>query len=579
MAPEADSVDRLAHDGARTIHAAFSRFQARFREITARARGRFERRDWAGSRKDSLERLHLYPRVLDDVVTELRQLLGKRCNRERVWNRLRRDYSGLLFAESNVELAQTFFNSVTRRIFSTVGVNPAIEYLSRDPTLGATTPSRNLLAIHRTTRGLEETLREILAGRFPAAAFKDLEGDCRLAAEETARLLSPDGIPRTIESVECLKPLFYRDNAAYVIARVFCADRVLPLVLPLRHRADGVVIDAVLMDEDEVSILFSFARSFFHVDAPYPRELIAFLKSVIPLKPIAELYISLGFHRHGKTELYRDLSHHLDHSTDRFEVARGDPGMVMLVFTLPSYDVVFKVIRDRFVYPKMATRRKVRESYRLVFQHDRVGRLVDAQEYEHLTFRRYRFDDALLDELQRECADTVSVQADHVSIRHLYTERKLTPLNLYLRQATEEEARRAVIDYGLAIKELAAANIFPGDFLLKNFGVTRHHRVVFYDYDELCLLTDCNFRRMPPPRTVEEEMAPEPWFSVAENDVFPEEFRRFLGLTDGLRETFVSHHAELFTAEFWREHQARHRAGEIAEVYPYPATRRLRPED
>jgi isocitrate dehydrogenase kinase/phosphatase len=575
---DAQSMDRLAHEGARTIRAAFARLQDRFREITGRARGRFERRDWAGIRADSRERLSLYSDVLDGVVADVRQLLGQRCHREKVWNRLRRDYSEALFAERNVELAQTFFNSVTRRIFSTVGVNPAIEYLTRDPTLGAATPSAELLTIHRPTQGIEEMIRRILAGHFEPSAWQDLDRDCRLASAAIAGLLQDKIGSQRIESVECLRPLFYRDNAAYVIARVYCPNSVVPLVLPLRNRAEGIFVDALLMHEEDLSILFSFARSFFHVDVSYPREVIAFLKSVIPLKPIAELYISLGLHRHGKTELYRDLKHHLDHSTDCFEIAEGDAGMVMVVFSLPSYDVVFKIIRDRFVYPKTTTRRRVMESYRLVFQHDRVGRLVDAQEFEHLTFDRRRFDDALLDELQRECAETVSVQAEDVVIKHLYTERKVTPLNLYLRQSMQGAATRATIDYGRAIKELAAANIFPGDFLLKNFGVTRHQRVVFYDYDELCLLTDCNFRTMPPPRTDEEEMESEPWFSVAENDVFPEEFKKFLGLTHGLREVFVRHHPEVFTAEFWREHQERHRAGEIADVYPYPASRRLRPD-
>jgi isocitrate dehydrogenase kinase/phosphatase len=290
---------------------------------------------------------------------------------------------------------------------------------------------------------------------------------------------------------------------------------------------------------------------------------------------MAELYIALGFNKHGKTELYRHLRQHLRRFPDRFEYADGDRGMVMVVFTLPRYDGVFKVIRDRFAYPKQTTRAAVMDRYRLVFERDRVGRLVDAQEFEHLTFSRDRFDDDLLRDLLDEAGQTVAVEGDRVVIKHLYTERKVTPLNLYLRRSSAPAAWQAVVDYGRAIKELAAANIFPGDFLLKNFGVTRHGRVVFYDYDELCLLTDCNFRKMPEARHPEEELDPEPWFNVGPDDIFPEEFRRFLGLRDAQRELFVRYHVDLFDPEFWRGLQDRLRAGEILDFFPYPQERRL----
>jgi isocitrate dehydrogenase kinase/phosphatase len=249
--------------------------------------------------------------------------------------------------------------------------------------------------------------------------------------------------------------------------------------------------------------------------------------------------------------------------------------MVMIVFTLPFYGLVFKVIRDRFGHPKRTTRQEVLDRYRLVFRHDRVGRLVEAQEFEYLELRADQFQEQLLEELLREAASTVSVRDGKAVIRHLYVERRVTPLNLYLEHATEQEARDAVRDYGDAVKELAAANIFPGDFLLKNFGVTRNRRVVFYDYDELCLTTDCRFREIPPPRVPEDELAAEPWFSVAENDVFPEEFGKFLGLSAPLRQTFDRHHAELFDPGWWRDVQRRLRAGEIMTVYPYPRGRRL----
>jgi isocitrate dehydrogenase kinase/phosphatase len=378
------------------------------------------------------------------------------------------------------------------------------------------------------------------------------------------------------DAIEALRPMFFRNKGAYIVARIVRDGHELPLVLPLLHGEGGVYVDAVLMREADVSILFSFTRSHFHVAAGSPGDVIAFLRTILPRKPVAELYIALGYHKHGKTEMYRHLRRHLSHTTARFELASGDRGLVMIVFGLPDYDMVFKVIRDRFEFPKNTTAEDVRRRYRLVFERDRVGRLVEAQEFHRLELARERFAPEVLDELLSAASKSVRLAGDDVVIDHLYTERKVQPLNLYLRQARPTTARHAVIDYGRAIKELAAANIFPGDFLLKNFGVTRHGRVVFYDYDELCLLTDCRFRSLPAPRNVEEELASEPQFTVGEDDVFPEEFRTFLGLPDPLADLFEKHHAELFSPRFWTEMQERHRRGEIMDFYPYPQRDRLR---
>jgi isocitrate dehydrogenase kinase/phosphatase len=295
----------------------------------------------------------------------------------------------------------------------------------------------------------------------------------------------------------------------------------------------------------------------------------------MPAKRVAEIYISIGYNKHGKTELYRDLLRHLLHSDDRFEIARGEKGMVMVVFTMPSYDVVFKVIRDRFGDPKTSSRLEVMDRYQLVFKHDRAGRLVDAQEFEHLKFDRGRFSDELIRDLLATAGSSVTVGRDYVSIRHLYTERRTIPLDVYVREAGEDLVREAVLDYGQAIKDLAATNIFPGDILLKNFGVTRHGRVVFYDYDELTLLTECKFRRMPQGRDYLDELEAEPWFFVGKNDIFPEEFKTFLGLQRPYREDFYQAHADLFGVGFWKEMQKRHKAGEVIDIFPYRQGKRL----
>ncbi len=251
--------------------------------------------------------------------------------------------------------------------------------------------------------------------------------------------------------------------------------------------------------------------------------------------------------------------------------------MVMAVFTMPSYDVVFKIIKDKFGDPKTTTRREVMERYQLVFKHDRVGRLIDAQEFEHLQFERARFSKDLLEDLLKVASATVKLDGQYVDIQHLYIERRVTPLNLYLSAADTSQAEEAALDYGEAIKDLASANIFPGDILLKNFGVTRHGRVVFYDYDELCLLTDCRFRRIPQARSHADEYAAEPWFYVDKYDVFPEEFRTFLGLRNHLRATFIDAHSELFEVDYWSTMQKGLRDGKVFDVFPYKPHRRLKP--
>jgi len=566
----------IPEQAAQRIHASFLRYEREFGEVTARARGRFERRDWHAFQADAQARLDLYTEAIAGLLTELGTLFGPDLDRHELWRAIKRAFTHRLVCEANGELAQTFFNSATRRIFSTVGVNAEVEYALSLPGPQVQDLAEGAHRRYARISDLPALVRRILADCRLDAGWRDAWADAQLVAGRIdAAIVSGFG-DGAFDAIECLEPPFFRNKGAYVIARIRRGPDILPLVLPLLHDEDGVYVDAVLTDPNEVSIVFSFTRSYFLVDTVCPRDLIAFLKSIMPRKPIAELYIALGFTKHGKTELYRSLIQHLVTHDDRFIVAPGDPGMVMLVFTLPGFDVVFKVIQDRFAPPKTSTRRDVMERYRLVFGHDRVGRLIDAQEFEHLEFSQDRFAEDLLERLLALAGRSVELCGEDVVLRHLYAERRVTPLNLYLRNVDETEGQRVVVDYGHAIKELGAANIFPGDFLLKNFGVTRHGRVVFYDYDELCLLCDCRFRVFPEPRTPEEDFSAEPWFTAADNDIFPEEFRKFLGLTGSLRATFERHHGDLFTVEFWRGLQQRHERGDLVDVFPYPASRRLR---
>ncbi|MGH7704015.1 MAG: bifunctional isocitrate dehydrogenase kinase/phosphatase, partial [Gemmatimonadales bacterium] len=508
---------------AEAIHAVFDSYQAQFNLVTRRSQARFESRDWRGAQQDAVERLTLYRQFLDWVVRDLNRVLNEGFRDPAVWGEIKRVYSRLVAGRNDAELAYTFFNSVSRRVLATAGVRPEVEYVDADWERVASDAAE---PTHRTYSGAvprEELFRLVLRDLPFAAKFRDLEGDAALVAAALERDLTGGGSDRPLDTVEVLPSLFYRNKGAYLVGRLRRGGEVVPLLLPLVNTEDGIMVDAVLSTSDEASVVFSFTRSYFHVETDRPRAMIEFLRSTMPLKPLDELYTSIGYNKHGKTELYRALGRQLETPDTRFEIAEGDQGLVMSVFALPSLNVVFKIIKDHFGAPKNTTRRAVMDKYHLVFVRDRVGRLADAQEFEGLAFRRDCFAPELLRQLLAEAGRTVRVEGDRVVVGHLYTERRVTPLNLYLQRAPEPAALEAVLDYGQAIKDLAAANIFTGDMLLKNFGVTRHGRVIFYDYDELCLLTECHFREIPRASNTDDEMAAEPWFYVGERDVFPEE--------------------------------------------------------
>ncbi|HSN87241.1 MAG TPA: bifunctional isocitrate dehydrogenase kinase/phosphatase [Thermoanaerobaculia bacterium] len=567
--------ETAAAQGADVIRRALDAHQARVRELTRWVKRRFENRDWAGIRRVTVERVDLPNETISSTVETLREQLGDPIDDRRMWAALKQAYTGLILGRDDFEIAQTFFNSLVRRVFPHGGVDPEIDYTVDEfplPFRGWEMASARMYAVHRVDALVLCRVLEDAGFEIP---FRDLEGDAGLAAARFEQgLIEALGTPE-IEALDVLRPIFFRNKGAYVIGRARKGERVVPLLLALSNE-DGLEVDAVLSTENEASVVFSFARWYFHVDVASPREVIGFLKSILPKKRTAELYVSLGYKKHGKTEFYRELMASIAASDDLFVVPPGQAGLVMEVFTLPSYEFVFKVIKDEFPPQKNTTRAKVMERYRTVQLHDRVGRLVGFQEFEHLRFPRARFSPPLLERLLEVASETVSADGGEVTIRHCYVERRVIPLDVYVQEMPEEAAEAAVVDWGQCLKDLAAANIFPGDVLVKNFGVTRHGRILSYDYDELCQLTDCNFRKIPTPRNDEEELASEAWFAVDELDVFPEELRTFLGLQGRLREAFLREHSDLFEVEIWQRLQELHRKGEIVSFYPYGRERRLR---
>jgi len=568
-----------AADIAQMILDGFDDYREHFRQITNGARARFEQAQWQEAQRDSAARIALY----DEKVRETGVRLQAAFNAESLldamyWAQVKRAYIDLIDLRFDDELAETWFNSLFFRLFSHDLISDGCMFVhTTRPSLhrhGKPAQTRS----YRPQGDLSNLLSQVFADVLFDVPFADLPGDLQ-RLETQLRVNLPDWVCKDPAlCVELFASVLYRNKGAYLVGRIFTLDEQWPLVIALLHpEGQGIQIDALITDEADVSIIFSFTRSYFMVDVPVPAEFVGFLQRILPGKNIAELYTSIGFYKHGKSEFYRALITHLANTDDSFVMAPGVRGMVMSVFTLLGFNTVFKIIKDRFSPSKNVDRATVIEKYRLVKSVDRVGRMADTQEFADFRFPLSKFDPDCLSELLEVAARTVEVEGDTVLIRHCWTERRMTPLNLYLENANDTQVHEALEDYGLAIKQLAAANIFPGDMLLKNFGVTRHGRVVFYDYDEICFLTEANFRRIPEPRTPEDEMSSEPWYSIGPLDVFPEEFPPFLFADMAQRRLFATLHGELYDADYWKSLQQAIREGKVIDVFPYRRKGRTTP--
>jgi isocitrate dehydrogenase kinase/phosphatase len=565
----------LAARGAAGIRRGFADYHARFRAITQRAPVRFAQRDWAGLRADLVERIELYDVCVAEMHQWLEAELGVRAVEHALWRAIRDAYAAGIAPLLDQELYKTYYNTLTRRFFRTRGVDPAIEFVALDiePTDRIAHPvARHSYAVHGD---LAAVFRRVLEGYRFEVPYADV-GTCAARIADAAQRQLPAAEAWPVVALELLETVFYREQRAYLVGRLLGETRHLPLVIALENGADGLRADALLTDRDHVAQVFGYTRSYFLADLETVGDAVVFLRTLLPRKPVDELYTVLGRAKQGKTERYRHFYRHLATRPDeQFVHADGERGMVMLVFTLPSYPLVFKLIRDHFAFPKEIAREEVMQKYRIVFRHDRAGRLVDAQEFRFLRFAKRQFEPALLAELLEGCRESVYEDGDDLVVAHCYVERRLRPLNLYVREVGEDDALRAVLDYGQAIKDLARSNVFPGDLLLKNFGVTRNRRAIFYDYDELCLVSECRFRRLPTATTDEEEVHHGAWYHVNANDVFPEQFPRFLGLTPAQQAALMDAHGEIFDVRWWLDLQAAIAAGTPHEVPPYPDAVRL----
>lgn len=551
---------------ARVIHDGFTGYNRAFQQITDRARRRFEQRDWAGQLRDIGERVELYEAWVRQTIDDLDAVLGEQLTDHAAWRELRDYFGNRVEGVPDAGFMKTFFNSITRRILGTVGVDAAVEFIQPPPEEGV---QSLVMRRYPCWDDLEATCERVLADFRVDVDYADPGADARFMAAEVDAYLARAGLSvAAIRRFEFIDSHFFQNTRAYLVGGVRHDEGITPIVVALRNADEGIRVDAVLMQTEQISVVFSYTRSYYFADPTSVVAAVQFLHSILPGKPIDELYTVLGRLRQGKTERYRVFMQHLARTSDAFVHAAGDVGLVMLVFTLPSYNLVFKVMRDVFGAPKTTDHEGVREKYRLVSRHDHAGRLIDTQHFRNLELPRERFGEALLADLLDQCAGSIRLDGERLIVSSVYVERYVRPLNLYIREVNDREARRVIRDYGQCLKDLAETNIFAGDLLLKNFGVTDTGRVVFYDYDEVALITECNFRELPDDDDdYMLDVGSTQFFGP--NDIFPEEFIRFLALPPALRAEFLASHGDLLDPAYWRDVKQRRQRGEVSEVVPY----------
>ena len=566
-----------AHQIALALIQGFNKHYTLFRATSKEAKTRFEQANWMGVHKAVKERIRFYDDRVDECVERLRMQFDAQHIDDATWQQIKLLYIGLLLNHKQPELAETFFNSVTTRILHR-------DYFRNDfmfvrPTLSTENIEADITPTYRSYYAMEDGLRgaigKIVRDFEWQRPFADLERDTNHVYHAVRRYLK--GMPaREVNfQIQVLGSAFYRNKAAYIIGKAINGPTEYPFAIPVIHDDGGkLFLDTILLDAWRIGLLFSLSRAYFMVDMEVPSGYVQFLRSILPNKPYSELYIMLGLGKQGKTMFFRDFIYHLHHSEDKFIMAPGIRGMVMLVFTLPSYPYVFKIIKDVFGSSKEMDRATVKRKFMMVKQVDRVGRMADTLEFSNAAFPLKRFNDEVLEELRTLAPSCFEIDGDALVIKHIYIERRMEPLNIHLermeRTGNTEGMEHAIKEYGSAIRELAQANIFPGDMLWKNFGVTRYGRVVFYDYDEIEYMTDCNFRKIPPAPDFEAEMSGEVWYPVARNDIFPEEFGTFLLASLVLRKVFLKHHKDLLSPEFWQDAQQKIRDGHVEDFFPYP---------
>lgn len=558
---------------ANSILSGFNRHFSLFRSISAKAKYLFENQKWAEIQKITTDRIRMYDDRVAETVTKLKENFSANVLNDTIWKEVKLAYSLLLINHKQPELAETFFNSVSNKILDKDYYHNELIYLK--PTISTEYIQSDVgtfNSFYPAHGGLHQVIKDILLHFDWKNAFADIKQDIQNILETGNAYLRDKWASNELNlHVEVLHSPFYRNKCAYVIGQIINGNDKYPFCLAVVHNAKKeLVVDTALFSPKVISALFSFSRAYFLVELDVPSGYVSFLKQLLPMRDKADFYAMLGLHKQSKNIFFREFTAHLHTSSDSFILAPGIKGMVMVVFTLPSFPYVFKVIRDQFGPNKNFGPDYVRKKYELVKKHDRVGRLADTLEYSNVAIPLARCDEILLKELKELAPSSFEIRADILLIKHVYIERRLKPLNLIMKTASFEERKQLIIEYGNTIKDLAKANIFPGDMLYKNFGITRYEKLIFYDYDEIEYMTECNFRSIPTPPNPEYELSNEAWYPVEPRDVFPEEFANFLLNDPEIRQVFLEYHQDLLTPEFWQKKKDNILAGIVEDFFPYP---------
>jgi len=566
-----------AREIAQVILDGFDKHYQVFRKFNDEAMTCFERSDWARSGAAGKERILGYETRVSETVTKLNSRFPGAAEHTHLWPGIKAAFITILMNHLQSECAETYYNSVACKVLHRNYYNnenifwrPALstEHLSgSNPTYHSYYPPTN---------GLRRCLLQLLNGFALNSKFQNIRRDIRRLEQTIIKQRPKTWKAQPNHQIQVLSSLFYRNKAAYIVCRIINGDHIQALIIPLMQDDNQhLFVDTALLRAKDVAIIFSFSRAYFMVDMEVPSAYVKFLLSIMPGKSPVDLYAMLGLQKQAKTLLYREMQYHLSHSQDNFQIAPGVRGMVMLVFALPSFPFVFKLIRDHFDPPKTSSREDVRGKYQLVKYHDRVGRMADTLEYSNVAIPLDRIDPALMKELRATSESSIEVVGENLVISHIYIERRMEPLDRYLSHASPSLRRQAIRDFGQSIRDLAGANIFPGDMLKKNFGVTRTERVVFYDYDEITYITECNFRHIPRAASYEDEISDTPWYSIGQHDVFPSSFAPFFFANKTDLDMFKADHADLLDADWWNGIKNDILAGKQNDLFPYPVKRRF----
>lgn len=589
-----DFSDTLSLTIAKKILGGFEQHYRNIKRASVEAKRCFEEREWGKIEIDSKLRLNFYDKKVNafckklsvDLNLKKQSVYGAKVvmhqqtdldkfNSE-FWKNTKLAYIELITQHKQPELAETFYNSVFCRLFSRSFYNNQYIFTKPCVSLSYIDMDEPVIESFFVEQGqLKDTFTQILKSFSFNCKFGNLDQDIQRLQEQLYKQIAQ--LKSQTFEIQVIKTPFIRGKGAYIVGKIITQlypDQPLLIAL-LNDKKSGLYVDSLLTDTGSISVVFSFSRSYFFITTDYPAAIVDYLKELLPGKTRAVLYSAIGLHKQGKTLLYRHFLKYSKITSEKLIIAPGIKGMVMSVFTFPMYPYVFKVINDHFEPPKMGTREMVKEKYYFVKNHVRVGRLADTWEFSNVAFPMKYIDDSLLNELKKKAGLNLEIEDDLLIVKHMYIENKMTPLNIYLETANKKQQTHIINDYGKAIDELINSNIFPGDMLTKNFGVTRQNRVVFYDYDEITLMSTPVFKKIPKSRTYEEEMASEPWYYVGPNDVFPEEFQYFMLPSKHMKETFNSRYQKLLDAEYWGSIQENIKKNGVMDYYPYGSEKRM----